>query len=1055
MSSTSGAPLWASALTAACYAALMYSDIIAFFGQFPPLYVIAACFAAVLSCTLCRCAQEATRDEIPLFPPEGLLGALTKTATTSKKQSPSASTFVSTFLRTAEDFLKLLPTYLLVVFATSSPEKDTLLVFVIYVSTAFGLLAQEFPRKMGIQNLASFSCPAFTVLPANVMNFLGRSHGATSRSNRAIFPEELSAILRGTADDPLKLAPNLKLECVFRSRERWSRAASLPPGGEPPLREKELATQAGFENPLDALGRDSSSFGAKSDLEAEIASAGVELEAYRQKLAAFQEGKTKSFGQGDEDEKKGTKGNKDEDVSSTTSEYEMVDSNGKDETNGSVEDDVLPEDIAFLLSDLPSCVSVRGPKVFGFTLYNMCYPFLLIDRREPGWIIAVLVVFNFLDRLWMLSSMTLLEQRSFRRQRWTHDVTVILCWIYTLVKCVLLGYGEGGVRPAFFLIWRNFYLGHLLLFVAEHVIPTTAFGLRSVTISCRQFVMDDTASKEDVAAAKTNLSTAKGGANANSTSTSPLPAFLLTQSAFGPRERFPKPDGLKERVKEVYMRPDWRELLQKRHDTHDSIAFHGTGASSCAAILETGFEPKLGQIGTVTYFASDVDAASCFSGDGWVFVVALDRRRYVAGVTTANFTPHSEGRECPTYVVYEYDNVAVSGCGCGFPTSSSANSAVLILGIIRIRLYDGPWAPSMRNRGVLSDEFRKFMDVKQDGHTAASDSPSESSTPASPSNKNKSPEIYYNTPSDLANARKHVQFRFVQWNIQYWHTLGGRLDIDAMFAVFTDLDADILVLNEVMFLWPYLVQKDFEKRLREKCGFNHFLYGNTTKWDPLMRLRKAFFGNVICSKTELENPMVIEMPGSEDRPHEDRSAVAGTLEIGVEDGEGRSTSSPKQKIRLVGTHLEIWDQSGQAALRQTRQILGKCFEDGSDKNTSSSASSSNSTLEILCGDLNSFRRCEYSENRLDRFPKPHNFNVIRYLERDGFEDAFSLCGVDPPEMSVWSTARVDYFFVRERRQQGGQKDNEKSKNAFKDSWRGRVYKNCVSDHAPLILERQG
>ena len=48
-----------------------------------------------------------------------------------------------------------------------------------------------------------------------------------------------------------------------------------------------------------------------------------------------------------------------------------------------------------------------------------------------------------------------------------------------------------------------------------------------------------------------------------------------------------------------------------------------------------------------------------------------------------------------------------------YEAGAKNKSAVHILGIMRIRLYDGPWAPSMRNRGVLVEEFRKCMEIRE------------------------------------------------------------------------------------------------------------------------------------------------------------------------------------------------------------------------------------------------------------------------------------------------------------------------------------------------------
>eukprot|EP00392_Amoebophrya_sp_AT5.2_P007010 g7022.t1 len=1003
------------ALTLACYGALVaqqWEQLASICALVSPVYGAAAFCVASLCVSIHACIEKAEEVRLTTAIAGPSSSDIQRIATqlspaVERKTGTSASAALSKTCGFWADVLLLYPTYGVAVAATSSAEYDSLACVFVYAGTAFGLLWQQFPRKMGLQNLASFSCPAFSILPANVLNFLGRSHGAKTTAQNVdevekLYPEQLSARLK--ADERLRSL----FDCVYERREPWREAVSLPPGSS---RSMESATSRNSASGLKDPAHDH-------------------------------------------------------------------------------------EELKALLQAVPAAVNIRGPKIFGFTFYNIVYPLLLIQRKDPVWLIYAVVAANLVDRIWMWTQLTPFEQRSFRRQRWMHDVTVGLCWIYTLLICgrAVVHEGVSGFATGAFIIWRAFYLGHLLLFIGEHVIPSMCFGLQPFSVLVPQ-----------------------------KTTSAQKQVLQLLQSGFSRRSQSSADrgtEGLMDRAQEIYLKKNWREEIYSSSAQLTTLAFHGTGASTCISILKHGFRPKLGQIGTVTYFASDLDAASCFSGDGWVFLVLLNPNTYVTGVTTANFTPQSEGRECPIYVAYREQDVR-------------------ILGIMRVRLYDGPWAPAMRDRGLLQEEFRKFVEAAsscaaehQDENnekdaltstastisgstdqTAASRSsfgaststssvslssdtttPTFQTTGAAPpeslstaatatgahrnanghqmesSSKRSSyvstaAELRARRGGDVESEKAKVQHRFALWNIQFWHTLSGRLDIDAFFGVIRELDADTLVLNEVMFLWPYLTKRQFEKRMSAEGGYTGFVYGNTTKWDLSMRLRGAFFGNVLASRgakaaagggggrdSSLKRTKVLNMPGAgEYRPHEHRSAVCGCVDIADE-----STGEIVEGVQVIGTHLEIWDLAGKVAQDQAKFILAEADKDkldaerrtgGAVREVRSSDSPGGtrpgrpagppSSWQIICGDFNSFRSCEYSDARLDRFPKPHHLEVPELLEKHGFADSFDVCGVPPPEMTVWSTmARPDG-----------------SEDLRSEEWRSYVYKNATSDHMPLVLDR--
>ncbi|CAD7969178.1 unnamed protein product [Amoebophrya sp. A120] len=1022
-------------------------------------------------------------DEVATAPSTPAAGDTTKNKPASKHPTrPTAKSSSSSYLNLVAgisqlyfNIFLLLPTYGLIVLATSSPERDSLLVTTIYALTFFGLVQQHFPVKMGLENLAAFACPAFSILPANIANFLGRTHGhenTAAKNDEKVLPEELGRKILEEKSAVFERVFNRSE--VIGEEKLWREMVDLPPGSVSGMHQGGSTTTDG------AIGQNQEHV----------------IRDYMKKVAETGQFSAK-------DARKIQK-----DVDEYLQKAFLTSSNTDGMTTGknASSNKQLPDadkDLATLLHSIPQLsVETRGPKIFGFTLYNLIYPFLLVDRRDRNsWLFIVygLLLFNVLDRLYMWFFLTLFEQRSFRRQRFMHDVTIGVCWLYTLIGKVFLGelFATGGSGlTAVFIIWRAFYLGHLLLFVGEHVAPMIFFGLRPFVVKVARTAAPP---------ARETETTQEENEKEKNTSTS-APALTFLQSGFGPRKQgflsTADPDGTLERIQEVYMVKDWKgragivalpsssslgtdESCDAETGTEFStsspshtIAFHGTSVSTCWSILQNNkesgfFKPKLGQIGKVTYFASDIDAASCFSGEGWVFVCLLKADHescsssHVTGVTTANFTPRSEGRECPIYVCYD-------------------NSKVEIIGILRIRLYDGPWAPKIRGRKELTEEFLRFVAENQSGSLSPSETcDAEGEGEGSKENTKQTDEIYYTSPLDLQTARGKAKFRLGVWNIQFWHTVHGQLDIQKIINEIKLLDCNILVLNEAMLLWPYLTKQNFEKKMREDCGYEFFLYGNTTKWDWHMKLRGAFFGNVILSRRKMQfggdidtngqelpnSPFILHMAGARNyRPHEDRSAVStGFVKI-TED----------LNLRVTGTHLEIWDLEGKVALEQAKQIVGRLDKGISKPAVSSSRTSSGTrtsdaekkstgttstatTLDILCGDLNALRvlenkeKCEYDADRLARFPKPFNSNVCEFLEKGdtGFRDCFDLCDLQPPKMTVWSTARVDYYYVRPV-VVDSTSSNVDFENSFKQNWRPRVYRGAaVSDHLPMLLEYVG
>eukprot|EP00811_Abedinium_folium_P007273 NODE_1670_length_2406_cov_24.799035.p1 GENE.NODE_1670_length_2406_cov_24.799035~~NODE_1670_length_2406_cov_24.799035.p1 ORF type:complete len:674 (-),score=62.23 NODE_1670_length_2406_cov_24.799035:282-2303(-) len=259
------------------------------------------------------------------------------------------------------------------------------------------------------------------------------------------------------------------------------------------------------------------------------------------------------------------------------------------------------------------------------------------------------------------------------------------------------------------------------------------------------------------------------------------------------------------------------------------------------------------------------------------------------------------------------------------------------------------------------------------------------------------------------------------YNVHMWRDLDGKRGFRAIMQVIDHLGADVLLLNEVMLTWTFVTRCRFENAMR-KAGYTDFVYGQAIRglWrsSSLQAVNAAhscamrvapFFGNVLCSKHHISDSKVKWMKGYS--WPEGRSIVAGTIQ-----------HPSFAELRVSGTHFDIWDRTGETALTQCHQLLAMASCEG---------------FALVCGDLNSFRREEYTPERLGRFPEPHHFPVTAALESLGWVDCFEACGQPPPEMTAWSTARVDYMYA--------------SPALAKYLRRPRVFPSSASDHFPLLV----
>lgn len=315
-------------------------------------------------------------------------------------------------------------------------------------------------------------------------------------------------------------------------------------------------------------------------------------------------------------------------------------------------------------------------------------------------------------------------------------------------------------------------------------------------------------------------------------------------------------------------------------------------------------------------------------------IVLLRTSKCILGMTTSTGTNGGLGRECPTYIMHELED----------------GVNIKIIGAVRIKLHRGIWAPEMLHRKRLQDEFGEHMENLK---SASINKLSFLSDVLLPKDKTFAQETT-DSESTKTPVSATTNLRVALWNIQFFHDFRGHRNIDKTFDEIKTIDADVIVLNEVMFLWPYLTKEKFVERMKS-LGYEHFLFGDTTDWCWYEKLLRAFFGNVICSKREfsLDNVNSHLMRGYEGRPWENRCIVSAELNFDKSNKNCTKLAGTFDSLRIVGTHLEIWDPTGRAAKRQVDELLDR------EKSNQNISNKSKRQLSLLCGDLNSFSKKDF------------------------------------------------------------------------------------------------
>lgn len=230
----------------------------------------------------------------------------------------------------------------------------------------------------------------------------------------------------------------------------------------------------------------------------------------------------------------------------------------------------------------------------------------------------------------------------------------------------------------------------------------------------------------------------------------------------------------------------------------------------------------------------------------------------------------------------------------------------------------------------------------------------------------------------LVKQKKNL--RIMTYNVHGFKTKKFRKTLDQISKIIGMIDPDILVLEEVYIYKPN--EACTSQQLRLLLKQYKLRYGVFSKSGINAVFSKFMFD---CFEIDLGKDPVMNIP---------RNALV--------------CSFPMNELIVVGTHLDVFDESGSFRKLQIEKIINQLRSDDPEN-------FENKRI-IITGDFNSLKRSDYTDKEWDQIVQIDHkrkvdtiVDVVPILEELGFQDSFDQCDTNI-KVSVWSNRRVDYIF---------------------------------------------
>ncbi len=232
-------------------------------------------------------------------------------------------------------------------------------------------------------------------------------------------------------------------------------------------------------------------------------------------------------------------------------------------------------------------------------------------------------------------------------------------------------------------------------------------------------------------------------------------------------------------------------------------------------------------------------------------------------------------------------------------------------------------------------------------------------------------------------VKQYNDLRIMTYNVHGFKTKKFKNTFDQIIDIIKNIDPDILVLEEVYIYKPI-----------ETC---------TQQLSQLLKQHKLQYGifcasgiNAVFSKYAFDC-LEIDL-GKDNVAFISRNALVCTFPNNIH----------LQNLVVVGTHLDVFDQSGYLRKTQIEKILNRL--------RTNDPTIFDTKHIVITGDFNSLKRTDYTDNEWNQLVKIDRkrgiktiVDVVPILEKHGFKDSFDWCDTKI-KISVWSNRRVDYIF---------------------------------------------
>jgi endonuclease/exonuclease/phosphatase family metal-dependent hydrolase len=246
--------------------------------------------------------------------------------------------------------------------------------------------------------------------------------------------------------------------------------------------------------------------------------------------------------------------------------------------------------------------------------------------------------------------------------------------------------------------------------------------------------------------------------------------------------------------------------------------------------------------------------------------------------------------------------------------------------------------------------------------------------------------------------------RLVTYNVHGFLTATHKRKFNEIVSFFQQSQADVIVLQEITLGNKTYLSIDTIKQAMKDIGYPHFIISKDVT-------------NAVFSKTEFscgELDLGTNQNGTYNVP---RNALLCIIEL------------KGAKYGIIGTHLDVYDESGEMRKRQMAKILNAVPQLNTD-------------AIIIAGDFNSLRRADYTPDAWERIIRQNCLrkvntieDAIPLIENAGFTDSFIKVGQRPPQKTCRYDRRVDYVYVKGI-----------------DLVSSIVVQSNDSDHYPLVIE---